>query len=127
MDLDDRIGDAGLIFASEGEAGFRVREAVALQAVADEEDVVLALGGGSVNEGSAPLRAWARLVLMATVPTLLERVGSGVGRPMLGGDVAARVRELHARRVAGWTAFGLCIHTDGLTAAQVVERAQAAW
>lgn len=53
IDLDSRIeAEAEMsihhIFAREGESGFRKRESLALQQLANEHDVVLSTGGGAV-------------------------------------------------------------------------------
>lgn len=127
VDLDARIGDVEAIFASEGESGFRRRERSALDALESEDDLVLSLGGGTVEGRIGPLRAWPRVVLMAEVSTLLARLGTGCGRPMLVGNVAERVALLRERRMAGWAAFGPRIHTDALPADAVVRRVEAVW
>lgn len=55
IDLDDVIGDVPTIFRDEGEASFRVREHLALDAALDGSDVVIAAGAGVVD--AAPARA----------------------------------------------------------------------
>lgn len=127
VDLDERIGDVAAIFASEGESGFRRRERSEVEALGSEDDVVLVLGGGTVEGGVGPLRDWPRVVLMAEVNTLLTRLGTGEGRPMLAGNLAQRVALLRARRMAGWAAFGPRVHTDALTADAVRRRVEAIW
>jgi shikimate kinase len=127
IDLDERIGDVAAIFASVGESGFRRRERSEVEALGSEDDVVLVLGGGTVEGGVGPLRDWPRVVLMAEVNTLLTRLGTGEGRPMLAGNLAQRVALLRARRMAGWAAFGPRIHTDAVTADAVQQRVEAIW
>ena len=77
----DSVAD---IFRSEGEAGFRRREAAALreQLVGD---VILALGGGAV----APIRNWRLVKRLATsiwldapVEVLWRRAGEDPSRPL---------------------------------------------
>jgi shikimate kinase len=92
LDLDDRIeAQAGQpipdIFATEGEMGFRQRETRALWDTAGTDDMVVALGGGTIVDDAN--RAWAKdhgLVVTLTVPpeTVLERVGDAAEhRPLL--------------------------------------------
>lgn len=127
VDLDAQIGDAAAIFAAEGEPGFRAREDAALAALADADGVVVALGGGAVRADMRTLAGWPRVVLMAGVETLLARIGTNAGRPMLAGDVAAAIARLRAERMALWTAFGVRVHTDALDAASVARRVEAMW
>lgn len=125
VDLDAVVGDAAALFAAEGEAGFRVRERRAMEAIADDDDVVLALGGGSVAVGGSLFQAWQRVVLMAGVDTLLRRVEGGPARPMLARDRRERVAALLAARTPGWRAFGPWVHTDALDVDAVTRRVEA--
>jgi chorismate synthase len=100
IDLDGRLGDIPAIFAAEGEAGFRAREAAALLAVLAGPRSVIALGGGAVLSRSVRLavRKTGHLVwLRAPVELCLSRAGAG-SRPLLAGDAAARLAELAALR-----------------------------
>ncbi|MGH2502802.1 MAG: shikimate kinase, partial [Ktedonobacterales bacterium] len=116
LDLDRQIiSAAGLpihdIFAREGEAGFRSREAAALRAALYELRVVIACGAGAVEgEGALTValeRGWV-VALEVAPETALARAtvgakeqGQTVGelRPLLEGpDPLARIRELMARR-----------------------------
>ncbi len=92
-----------------------------------KDDVVLALGGGSVEQGATVLQEWPRVVLMAEVGTLVSRLGSAKGRPLLEGNLEERVSALRDRRMAGWAAFGPRVHTDSLTAEAVARRVEAMW
>jgi shikimate kinase len=90
------------IFAADGEAAFRKLEAaVVLEALATF-DGVLALGGGAVT--SAEVRrglAESQLpvvLLTASQPELVARVGRNRNRPLLADDPAARLAELAAER-----------------------------
>lgn len=109
VDTDDEIvGWVGRsipeIFRDEGEAAFRRYEATVVRRLAAVPDLVLALGGGTVLADGpvADLTLTGVLVMLdAPVDTLAERVGSGVGRPVVGdgrGDVAARMAAVHAER-----------------------------
>jgi len=127
LDLDDVVGDASTIFAREGEAGFRAREQRALAELKDRDDVVLALGGGSVQDTMAVLDGWPRVVLMARVDSLVHRLGSAAGRPLLVGDLGERVASLYVARWSRWTSFGIRVHTDGADAVEVARRVEVLW
>jgi shikimate kinase len=101
VDLDDAIeAEAGRpipkLFAEEGEAGFRRREAEALRQTAARADVVVALGGGALV-GDAN-RAWAKahgvVVYLRVPPEALARRlhDTAAGRPLLH-DEAGRVPD----------------------------------
>ena len=113
------------LFAREGEAGFRARERAAIEAAAGQGAVV-ALGGGAVAQPGvlARLREGGTLVyLRATLETLLARVGSGAGRPLLeAADApAAALEALLAARAAYYESADLVIDTDGRTPAEVAD------
>jgi len=87
------------IFASEGEAAFRQREADAARAAARGPRSVISLGGGAL--GSRAVRLAVRktghlLWLRAPVALCAERAATG--RPLLAGNPAARLAELAAAR-----------------------------
>ncbi|HZS36234.1 MAG TPA: shikimate kinase [Polyangia bacterium] len=98
VDLDDRIViDAGAtipeIFAGEGEAGFRAREAAMLRRVTGEGALVAAIGGGAPCHGDnldRLLAAGAVIGLTASVDEILQRVGDGESRPLLAGKADRR-------------------------------------
>lgn len=104
--LIERAGMAvGEIFASEGEAGFRDREAAILaELVADERALVVATGGGCVErEANRELLAHAGcpvIYLHAPVAVLQQRLRHDLGdRPVLSGsDPVAEVAAMVARR-----------------------------
>jgi shikimate kinase len=91
------------IFAAEGEAGFRTREAEALRALEAHDDIVVALGGGTVVDDAN--RAWVLghgcMVYLSVPPgVILDRVASAAAhRPLLqdeSGEVLARA-AMHAK------------------------------
>lgn len=92
------------IFESEGEAGFREREATAVGSVSG--DVVVSTGGGVVlnSDSVARMRSTGTVVLLdASVPTLSQRVGDPASRPLLAGaDPATRLEEIRTER---WPAY----------------------
>ncbi len=124
-DLDARIGPAGPIFATEGEAGFRARERAAL-AEATHGQGILALGGGTVVDprNVACLRdaGWTIVVLDAPLETLVARVtaDSATVRPLAG-----QLAEVVAARAEAYAAAGVRVAAGG-TVAEVVERILAA-
>lgn len=131
LDLDERIVeqagmDVGSIFHAEGEPGFRRRERAALQWLQGEHGV-LALGGGAVGGGLPMLAGWPRVVLMAALPVLVERLGTGEQRPMLAGGLAERAAGLLGLRTPGWRGFGVWVHTDGIRPDDVALRVEAVW
>jgi len=114
LDLDAVIvAEAGqsipAIFAAEGEAGFRAREAAALRAVAARPGppLVVATGGGApcFHDNVAVLRASGFLLwLDVPLPELVRRLGrSRTSRPLLAaaigpGETPAQALSAHLRR-----------------------------
>ena len=90
------------IFASAGEAAFRGAEREAVAAALLRFDGVLALGGGAILADStraALAETGVPVVLLsADLATLAERLGPAEDRPLLAGDVSARLAELAAAR-----------------------------
>jgi shikimate kinase len=112
------------LFARDGEAAFRRAEADALRrACASGEPVVVAVAGGAVlsPENRTLLRASGRVIwLRARTETLVDRVGDGVGRPLLDGDPAAALGRLDAvRRPLYAEVANDTIDVDGLGPAEV--------
>jgi shikimate kinase len=112
------------IFSEDGEPAFRAMERdLVLRALA-AHDGVLALGGGTVvDEGTRTLLGAQPVAFLAVgVTEAVRRIGQNGDRPLLVGDVAARLSKLIAERrpyyeqVAKWT-----VVTDTLTAAEVAE------
>jgi shikimate kinase/3-dehydroquinate synthase len=92
----------GAVFASEGEAGFRRREAAALEeALAEDGPVVVDCGGGIVSAPGARRRlaeACTVVWLDGSDRELLARLGEAADRPLLAGDPPARLAALRAAR-----------------------------
>ena len=90
------------IFASDGEAAFRAEESAALaEAVASAAPVVVAVAGGAVlDESNRELLRRGGLVvwLRASVPTMVARVGTGAGRPLLDDGPERVIPALYERR-----------------------------
>lgn len=105
------------IFDVEGEAGFRLREAQAIDDLSRRSNIVLATGGGAVtNELSRQyLRERGTVIfLCTTVEQQLRRTARDRNRPLLQcDDPGARLRELFRIREPLYRATAdLVIHTD---------------
>lgn len=105
------------MFATHGEAWFRAKESEMISdCLATQQPCVISLGGGAViaEHNRLLLRAWSDVVwLRATLPTLLMRVGTGVGRPVLAGDPEGTMRRLVAERAPLYTeAAGIVVDVD---------------
>jgi shikimate kinase len=110
------------IFVEDGEDHFRDLEAEAVARALAEHDGVLALGGGAV------LRVETR-ELLAGVPVVflrvglsdaVRRVGLGVGRPLLLGNVRARLKALLDERAPVYESVAThVVDTDGRTPDEV--------
>lgn len=107
IDVDQRIvADAGCsitdVFAHEGEAGFRAREARLLAQALGEDAAVVATGGGAVlAEGNrAAMRGAGRVVyLRVEAETQLARLHGDTARPLLqASDPAQALAALQAVR-----------------------------
>jgi len=95
VDSDDEIEartgvDIPFIFEKEGEAGFRKREAAAIDDLSGRDEVVLATGGGAVlrpeNRGHLGGRGFV-VYLYTSVDQQVSRTARGRERPLLdGGD-----------------------------------------
>ncbi|QIL20009.1 shikimate kinase [Thermomonas sp. HDW16] len=107
VDVDARIeADAGMpipaIFASEGEAGFRVRESRMLAGTLAQAGQVIATGGGAVLDAGnrTAMRTASKVVyLQVELQEQLRRLAGDTGRPLLDvADRAQRLAELQALR-----------------------------
>jgi shikimate kinase len=118
------------IFSSEGEAAFRRREAVVLEAaLASEVPSVVSVGGGAVLDAAnrAAMRASGTVVWLRARPeTLAHRVGDADDRPLLGavlgddrGRELARIGE--ARRVLYEEVATVTVDVDDLGPSAVAD------
>jgi shikimate kinase len=127
-DLDDLIVRAAgatvpEIFAREGEAGFRRREAEAVRAAAVGRGTVIATGGGAAcrEENLSLMLASGRVVALEVSPAeAIRRTGSRSGRPLLDGsaDPLAAAAELLTKRQPFYARAHLRIDTVDLTPEQ---------
>jgi shikimate kinase len=107
------------IFATEGEAGFRAREARALEAAARERALVVATGGGAAcrEDNLRTMLGAGRVVALAVTPEeAVRRARGGVGRPLLAGpDPIAAAAALLAARAPFYARAHVSVDTVGRT------------
>ena len=104
------------IFVDEGEAGFRARERAAVAAALEAHPGVLALGGGAVLDPTTreALRGHRVVFLEVGVSDAVKRVGLGITRPMLVGNMRARLKALLEERLPIYREVAsITVHTDG--------------
>lgn len=84
------------IFVDDGERHFRSLERAAVVRALSDHAGVLALGGGAVLDPDtrAELRAHRVVFLSVGLTDAVKRVGLGVGRPLLLGNVRSRIKAL---------------------------------
>jgi shikimate kinase len=110
------------IFVDEGEQEFRARERAAVADALATHDGVLALGGGAVldPETRAVLTGHRVVFLRVGISDAAQRVGLGVARPLLLGNVRGRVKQLIEERSPVYEGLATyVVDTDGLTPEQV--------
>jgi len=115
------------IFVESGEATFRELEAKAVAEALQSHEGVLALGGGAVlnPDTRALLEGHRVLFLKVGLADAAKRVGLGVSRPMLLGNVRGRVKQLIEERTPIYESVAtLVLDTSGLSPTQVVELAE---
>jgi shikimate kinase len=130
LDTDDVVErEAGKsvaeIFVDDGEAAFRAREKQAVAASLRGHAGVLALGGGAVlDPDTRTLLAGHRVVFLRVgLSDAAQRVGLGVSRPLLLGNVRGRIKQLLDERAPIYEAVaGHVVDTDGRTADEVADQ-----
>jgi len=117
------------IFVDDGEGAFRELEREAVAAALAGHSGVLALGGGAVLDPAtrALLDGHRVVFLKVGLTDAAKRVGLGVGRPLLLGNVRARVKQLLDERTPIYEGLArISVDTDGRTpqdvAAEIIER-----
>ena len=122
VDTDDLVGDPASTIERDGIDAFRARERDAIAAV-QPRDCVVAVGGGAVLDPTnrATLDDFGPVVwLRATLATLLDHVGDGEGRPLLGGGAEAALERLLDERASVYDDFAdVVVDVDGLDPNQV--------
>jgi shikimate kinase len=112
------------IFVDDGEEHFRALERAAVADALAGHPGVLALGGGAVLDPGtrAALAGETVAFLNVGLSDAVKRVGLGVGRPLLLGNVRSRVKALLDERLPIYEEVAtITAHTDGRTAEEVAE------
>lgn len=110
------------IFVESGEDAFRELETAAVAAALAEHDGVLALGGGAVmrTETRDLLAGVPVVFLRVGLTDAVKRVGLGVGRPMLLGNVRSRIKTLLDERTPIYESVAThVVETDNRTPDEV--------
>jgi shikimate kinase len=110
------------IFVDDGEQYFRELERAAVAAALSEHDGVVALGGGAVLDAGTRelLQQHVVVFLHVGLSDAVKRVGLGTARPLLLGNVRARVKALLDERLPLYREVAtITVETDGRTAEDV--------
>ncbi len=121
--------DVQEIFVDSGEEYFRDAEVRAVSAALAEHSGVLALGGGAVlrAETRQALVGHRVVFLRVGLTDAVQRVGLGVGRPLLLGNVRTRVKTLLDERTPIYEAVAsVVVDTDGRSALEVADEIERA-
>jgi shikimate kinase len=117
------------IFVESGEAAFRALERAAVADALRTHDGVLALGGGAVldPETRALLEGHDVVFLRVGLADAVKRVGLGAGRPLLLGNVRARIKALLDERTPVYEAVAsVVVDTDDRAPEEVAAEVDAA-
>jgi shikimate kinase len=120
------------LFAIHGEPAFRAEEArVLAEAVTSSVPMVVSVAGGALRnpDNRRMVRRAGFVVWMrASVATMAERVGTGLGRPLLGDDPFTALQRLYPerRRTYQQTA-DLILDVDCVDPTTVADRVIAGW
>jgi shikimate kinase len=116
------------LFVDEGEAYFRQLEREAVADALATHDGVLALGGGAVLDSDTreQLADHRVVFLRVGLSDAAQRVGLGVSRPLLLGNVRGRIKQLLDERTPVYESVSAhVVDTDGVTAEEVAEQVRA--
>ncbi len=117
------------VFVEDGEQRFRDLERDAVRAALQEHDGVLSLGGGAVLADATRLLLHDHVVvfLQVDLSAAATRVGLGQGRPLIGLNPRAQLRELLHQRLPLYTEVAThTVDTVDVPVDVVVERVLAA-
>jgi len=113
------------VFVDDGEAVFRALERAAVERALRDHDGVLSLGGGAVLDAETrqQLSDHHVVLLDADLGAATTRVGMGRGRPLVGLNPRAQLRQLlQERRPLYLEVARDVVDTSAMTPLQVVER-----
>ena len=135
VDLDEAVAAAAgrsipAMFAAEGEAGFRRREAAALAATAGTRGgggLRRGHRGGPGQRGACMRRSGMVAWLAAPAAVLADRVGDGAGRPLAARAEPTVAARLAAREAAYAAAAHCRVETAGRTPEEVAEEVVRRW
>ncbi|GEP38509.1 shikimate kinase [Nocardioides psychrotolerans] len=117
------------IFVDSGEQHFRVLEKAAVADALASHDGVLSLGGGAVlDPDTQALLAGHRVVFLRVgLSEAVKRVGLGTGRPLLLGNVRARIKAVLDERAPVYESLAdFTVDTDGRTPAEIADEVRQA-
>jgi shikimate kinase len=112
------------IFVDEGEPHFRALERAAIAAALKDDGQVLSLGGGAILDPDtrADLAGHNVVFLDVSLGEAAKRVGLGVARPLLLGNVRTQLRNLmEARRPLYVEVAKLIVQTDNRAPAEIAD------
>lgn len=112
------------IFVDSGEPAFRAMERAAIVAALGADDVVLSLGGGAILDPDtrADLAGHNVVFLDVSVGEAAKRVGLGVARPLLLGNVRTQLKNLmDARRPLYAEVAKHTVSTDGRAPKEIAD------
>jgi shikimate kinase len=112
------------LFVDHGEAYFRTLERHAVATALTEHEGVLSLGGGAVLDAGTreALRGHRVVFLDVGLAEAVRRIGLGVSRPLLLGNVRAQLKALLDERRPMYEAVAWrTVDTDGQTPEQIVD------
>lgn len=112
------------IFVDDGEQHFRALERAAVVDALSRHTGVLALGGGAVLDPGtrADLRGHRVVFLRVGLTDAVKRVGLGVGRPLLLGNVRSRIKVLLDERLPVYQEVAaFTVETDGRSPSDVAD------
>ena len=112
------------IFVDDGEQHFRRLERAAVVEALAGHTGVLALGGGAVLDPDTrtDLRGHQVVFLRVGLTDAAQRVGLGVGRPLLLGNVRSRIKGLLDERLPIYQEVAaFTVETDGRTPGEVAD------
>jgi shikimate kinase len=116
------------IFVDDGEQAFRALERAAVADALESHAGVLALGGGAVlhSETRRLLDGHRVIFLRVGLTDAAQRVGLGVSRPLVLGNVRGRMKLLIDERTPVYESVAQhTVDTDGLTVEEVAARVRA--
>lgn len=128
--VEDRAGKPVQdIFVEDGEPAFREQERAAVAWALENHDGVLSLGGGAVLDPAtqALLAPHQVVFLRVGLADAVKRVGLGVGRPLLLGNVRARIKQLLDERTPVYQGLArITVDTDGRAPEEIAAEVVAA-